>query len=322
MVVPGVGVLDHRLNPTVGDVETQARIAEEAGAAWLTLSDSFSWRDTWILTAAAARATEAIKVGPGVTNPYLRHPFHTVAALATVHDLSGGRAMLGVGAGGSALSASTSVSRADAAARVAELIGLVRRVEQGGPLDPASGASLRTDEGFRLAQTPVLVAGRRDHMLRCADAHADWALLWRIPRSDLQRVAAVIREGAAAAGRIAGPDLVWCPLVAWDERISPYLRMATVFAAVESPPELYERWGVPDETRERVKAVLAGHDMDAAAELIPDAIVEDVVLPDADPGAAAELARSIGATGIAIRNFDNASLADGVSWAREVTARL
>ena len=46
----GCGVLDPRLNPTVVEVEAQARVAEDAGAGWMTISDNFTWRDTWILT--------------------------------------------------------------------------------------------------------------------------------------------------------------------------------------------------------------------------------------------------------------------------------
>ena len=318
----GVGVLDHRLNPTVEEVEVQARVAEDAGAAWLGISDNFTWRDTWVMTAAAARVTERILVGPGVTNPYMRHPFQTVAALATIHDLSGGRAMMGVGAGGSALPASAGVSRRDAPARVADLIELVRRVAEGEPLHPETGRTLGNERGFALAPTPVLVAGRRDEMLRCAGAHADWALMWRIPLSDLERVAGVIREGAAASGRTEGPELVWCPLVAWDERLRPYLRMATVYSMMESPPDLYERWGVSAELREQVKSVAMARDIAAAAEMVPDSVAHDVMVSDSDPEAVAAIARGVGATSIAIRNFDTEVLADGVSWARDVADRL
>jgi 5,10-methylenetetrahydromethanopterin reductase len=53
-----------------------------------------------MLLSEAARATTAIRLGPTMTNPYLRHPFHTVAALATLQELAGDRIFLGVAAGG------------------------------------------------------------------------------------------------------------------------------------------------------------------------------------------------------------------------------
>ena len=210
------------------------------------------------------------------------------------------------------------IARHDAPQRVAELIELLRRVEAGSDLDEESGWPLELD----LPPTPVLVSGRKDGMLRCGGAHADRVLLFRIPQSDLERVVGVIRAGATAAGRTSGPELVWCPLVAWDERIRPFLRTATVWAAVESPPELFDRWGIAAETRDHLRSVIVRDGLPAAGELVPDPIVDDVILPDPDPAAVAKVGRQIGATAIAIRNFDTATVPVGVAWAKEVAALL
>jgi 5,10-methylenetetrahydromethanopterin reductase len=51
----------------------------------------------------AALSTATLRVGTGVTNPVTRHPASMASALATVSSLSGGRAMLGIGRGDSAL---------------------------------------------------------------------------------------------------------------------------------------------------------------------------------------------------------------------------
>ena len=47
-----------------------------------------------------AAGTQRCRIGPSVTNPYTRHPALTAAAIATVDELSGGRAVLALGAGG------------------------------------------------------------------------------------------------------------------------------------------------------------------------------------------------------------------------------
>ncbi len=96
-----VGVIAHIDNPSLDEVRQLACTAEQAGADWLGVADAFWWRDTWLLLAEAARATARIRLGPLVTNPYLRHPFVTVSALASLQDLAGPRVFAGLGAGGS-----------------------------------------------------------------------------------------------------------------------------------------------------------------------------------------------------------------------------
>ena len=316
--MPKVCVLDHKPNPSIDEIVTLARIAEDAGADWLTLSDFSSWRDVWMMATLAAQNTESIVIGPGVTNPFLRHPWHTVAALATLHDISGGRAMLGIGAGGSALTDSGDIGRGAAPDRVAALVTLMREVAAGGALDPETGHAL----AFPLPTTPVLVAARRDGMLRCAGAHGDAALVFRIPQSDLDRTIGMIRRGAEEAGRETGPEIAWCPLVAWDERIRPYLRTATVYSTMESPPHLYERWGLDDDLRNRIRTVVAEGGIASAADLVPDSVVDDIVLPDPDPETVAAIGRSVGASTIAIRSFVPEAVSVGVEWARDVAERL
>jgi 5,10-methylenetetrahydromethanopterin reductase len=81
-----------------------ARQAEEWGFDGFLLADSQNLNaDIWIELALAGAATERIKLGPGVTNPATRHPAVTASAAATLQAETGGRAVLGLGRGDSAL---------------------------------------------------------------------------------------------------------------------------------------------------------------------------------------------------------------------------
>ena len=120
------GVIGHLKNPSVAEVEELAGAAESAGARWLGLADAFWWRDVWVLLTVAAGATSRLVLGPAMTNPYLRHPFLTVAALATLQEVAGPRVFLGLAAGGSEARLAAKVDRRDAPARTAALIELVR----------------------------------------------------------------------------------------------------------------------------------------------------------------------------------------------------
>src|SRR5215207_7274907 len=134
-----VGVITHLHNVNFDELRALARAAEAAGADWLGIPDAFWWRDSWMLLAEAARVTERVQLGPMVTNPYLRHPFHTVAATASLQDVAGERVFVGVAAGGAEVSGAAGVSRRDAPERIRALARLFREVAAGEPLDAQSG---------------------------------------------------------------------------------------------------------------------------------------------------------------------------------------
>ncbi|MTE20071.1 LLM class flavin-dependent oxidoreductase [Streptomyces sp. TRM43335] len=86
------------------------RRAEELGFHTAYTYDHLSWREPfrdgpWFgalpTLAAAAGATERMRLGTLVTSPNFRHPVTLAKELITLDDLSGGRITLGVGAGGS-----------------------------------------------------------------------------------------------------------------------------------------------------------------------------------------------------------------------------
>ena len=81
-----------------------ARLAEEVGFDWVGIADSQSlFRELFVTLTAVGQATDRIMIGPSVTNPLTRHPAVMASAIASVHELSGGRAMLGIATGDSAI---------------------------------------------------------------------------------------------------------------------------------------------------------------------------------------------------------------------------
>jgi 5,10-methylenetetrahydromethanopterin reductase len=311
-----VGLITHIDNPSLADVTALARAAESAGADWLGLPDAFWWRDTWILAAEAARVTQRLAVGPVVTNPYTRHPFVTLAAIATLQDLAGPRVILGVGAGGSEVGGAAKISRADAPERTAELAGLIRRVTAGQPLDGTSGRRLEVP----LAPTRILVGGRGARMLRTAGEVADEALLWAVPRSELARTVGLVRQGSARRQtELPDVSITWAPLVERGKASRALLRRAAAYAVLNNRAETRERWGVGDDLTSRVRQLLLAGDTDEAERLIPDAVAEDLSIPQ-DVATAAEVARNIGAAGITLAAVDVDEVGEQVAWARSILA--
>jgi 5,10-methylenetetrahydromethanopterin reductase len=90
--------------PEPAIAESFARRAEAAGWDGVVVVDSQNLTgDPYVGLAMMAKATERIGLATGVTNPVTRHPAATASAIASVQEYSGGRAVLGIGRGDSAL---------------------------------------------------------------------------------------------------------------------------------------------------------------------------------------------------------------------------
>lgn len=76
-----------------------ARKAEQAGLDSVWMSDGYYARDPLVSLAAIGSATERVALGTSVLNPFTRHPAALAMAFATLDELSGGRAIIGIGSG-------------------------------------------------------------------------------------------------------------------------------------------------------------------------------------------------------------------------------
>ena len=78
---------------------TRAAVAAEAAGfddVWLT--EDYFERGAFALAGAVAARTSRVRVGIGVVNPWTRHPALIAMEFATLDEISGGRAVLGLGA--------------------------------------------------------------------------------------------------------------------------------------------------------------------------------------------------------------------------------
>src|SRR5262249_40428485 len=83
--------------PTSAVARTSSSLRQAAMADWYT--DIHFQRDCYMGLSLAAQHTRRLLLGPRVSEPYSRHPAQIASAIATLDDLSGGRAQLGLGIG-------------------------------------------------------------------------------------------------------------------------------------------------------------------------------------------------------------------------------
>lgn len=154
-------------------------------------------RDTYVLLAAAARATERIVLGTLLANPINRHPSVTASSIATIDELAPGRTLLGWGVGDTAVRLAglkpARVKELEAGARLMRALLDGEHVEVGAER-PAHLPHHRP--------VPIWIAAGGPRTLRMAGAVADGVFI-RVGThaANLGTAVAAIRAGAEEAGR-------------------------------------------------------------------------------------------------------------------------
>jgi 5,10-methylenetetrahydromethanopterin reductase len=91
-------------NRPVEDCLAMGRLAEELGYSGIWVADSHSvMRDAYSILSALALQTSTLQLATGVTHTVTRHPAVLANSWASLQELSGGRAICGIGVGESAV---------------------------------------------------------------------------------------------------------------------------------------------------------------------------------------------------------------------------
>lgn len=177
-----------------------ARRAETLGVAAIWVLDSQTlYQESYVTLAVLARETDAVQLGPGVTNLLTRHPSVVASAMSTLERLAPGRIAVGLGTGDSA------VRRiALAPMRLSELSDGVARLRA---LIAGENVTEEDDRAYNVRSAgagtvPIYVAGTQSRMLETCGAIADGVII--VGPADPDSVSdqlAAIRRGAEAAGR-------------------------------------------------------------------------------------------------------------------------
>lgn len=163
--------------------------------------------DPMVALAAVAGATSHIRLATGIYILALRHPLVTARAAATLHEVSAGRFLLGVGAGWLEEEfAALDVPFEERGSRVKESIDILRAAWRGGPFEhhgthfdfgPVQGSR-------RPADVPLILGGNTPVALRRAAAQGDGWFSSGTPDLDqAAELVATIRRLRAELGQSA-----------------------------------------------------------------------------------------------------------------------
>ena len=241
--------------------------AERAGFDQLWVSHDLLLRSAPVLLAAAAGATRSIRLGTGVLNCYSAHPVELAMHAATLQELSGGRALLGIAAGSAEFLAKAGIDQRAPLTRTSEAVRACRALLDGGSPGAIAGAGSWGADA-RLGEppatrVPIYLGAMSPKMLALAGALADGALALLYPPEHFPVAAAQVADGARAAGRdlacVDVPACVWVSVDDDPERAAAPLADKLAFYGTAFAPYLLERAGLtPADFAPAADALAAG----------------------------------------------------------------
>jgi alkanesulfonate monooxygenase SsuD/methylene tetrahydromethanopterin reductase-like flavin-dependent oxidoreductase (luciferase family) len=181
--------------------------AEELGFDHAWTYDHLGWRDLvdgpWFdaiatLTAAAC-VTERMRLGTMVASPNFRHPVHFAREVSTLHDISGGRAMIGVGAGGLAgfdndVLGQPHLDRRQRFDRFAEFVEVLHRLLHEGRVTYRGAYYDAVDARCEVSDLPLVVAAEGPRGIKLATAYGDAWVAGGEVTDDVERWWASVEE--------------------------------------------------------------------------------------------------------------------------------
>lgn len=258
------------------------------------LADRLGYHSVWVpegrgrelgtTLGAMAQATARVGLASGILPLYSRPPALAAMAAATLADLTGGRFILGIGAGHPAIiEQGYGLTFRDPLRAAREFIGIVRAVLSGEPVQVRG--DVFSVEAFQLESRPqhpvsIYLAALGPSMLRLAGEIADGVILNWIHPDRVPWALDCVREGARRAGRSPNAVRVVCfvrAVVTQDEAAAWTVlrRLAATYAAMPSYARMFEAAGFGE-------AITAAHEawqtggVEAAAAALPDAFVREL----------------------------------------------
>lgn len=193
-----------------------AVLADRAGFDYVWFPHDTFMKNTWVVTSAVARETTSIKIGSVGTNPFTTDPSEIATYLATLDELSGGRAVLGLGLHTLEMVEWTGRDASAVIARTREATQIIRRLLRGEVVDFQGEEFCWSKQCYLRfkpvrADVPIYICAFGPDYLALSGEIGDGSLPMITPPESASYMVPAIAAGARRAGReVADIDIAGC----------------------------------------------------------------------------------------------------------------
>jgi probable F420-dependent oxidoreductase len=207
----------------------EAVAGEALGLGTAFVSERFNLKELGALSGAACAVTSEMTIALGTTNHNLRHPIVFASWATTLHRLSGGRFMPGIGRGIAPIQQAFGIPPITTA-QMEDFVGLMRRLWQGEVVFNHDGPAgswpiLHLDASFDEDIKMSLVAFGPESLALGGRAFDAVILHTFFTEETLQRSVATVKQAAERAERDPDQVRVWSCLATVEESIDEESRL-------------------------------------------------------------------------------------------------
>jgi 5,10-methylenetetrahydromethanopterin reductase len=272
--------------------------AERAGYDAVFTSCHYNNRDPFAVLARLAGETERVRLGPGVANPYETHPVALAGKVATLAELSDGRALFGIGPGDPSTLRNLGLEDERGLRPVLEAFKTARKLWAGERVTH-EGAFDARDAGLNFevpGEIPVYVGGEGPHMCRMAGKHADGLLFNGSHPDDLAWAREQVEKGKRERPPTRGDDEF--DLAAYAsvsvsedaEAAREAARPPVAFIAAGAAPPVLERHGIDAERANAIGEKISGGEFSEAFGLVTPTMIDSFCMAGTEEAVAARMA--------------------------------
>ena len=246
------------------------KLAEDVGFQYAWITDHYNNKNVYETLALIAAETETIKMGPGVTNPYVRSPAISASAIATIDEISEGRATFGIGPGDKATFDALGIAWEKPVSTIKAAIADINTLLAGEKTE--GGAALGGAKAVQ-EHIPIYMGAQGPKMLETAGEIADGVLINASNPKDYEAAMPMIKKGIETAGGDKEFDVgayTATSIGADSDAAKNAAKIVVAFIAAGSPPPVIERHGLPEGFNTQMGEFLAKGDFGGAIGAVTD----------------------------------------------------
>jgi 5,10-methylenetetrahydromethanopterin reductase len=255
-------------------------LAEKSGYDYVWITDHFNNRNVYTTLATILNYTDKVKIGPGVTNPYVMHPVGLAQSMASLAEMAPGRVVCGLGSGDKTTLDMVNIPRSKPLATIRETVQIIRDITNGkrstldGQIYKISGVKLN----FKIPEgVPVFIGAQGPKMLSLASEVGDGVLINASNPKDFEIARNFIKEGLSKAGKdMKDIDVVAATAFSIDKDVEKARKAAipvAAFIVAGCPPSILERHGIPVDSAGKISGAIAKGDWgEVFSQVTPDMI--------------------------------------------------